>query len=72
MNLVMFGYFVSSAYFSNLTDINIKDMIFKQQLKEIQDDIVPFGFIDDGAEQIQKIERDDNSHPWAIGYDKNL
>ena len=72
MNLVMFGYFVSSAYFSNLTDINIKDMIFKKQMKEIHDDIVPFGFIDDGAEQIKKIEIDDNDHPWAIGYDKNL
>ena len=29
MNLVMFGYFISSAYFSNMTDINIKEMIFK-------------------------------------------
>ena len=51
MNLVMFGFFVSSAYFSNLTDINIKDMIFKQKLKEIEDDIVPFGFIDNGRSE---------------------
>ena len=47
-------------------------MIFKKQMKEIHDDIVPFGFIDDGAEQIKKIEIDDNDHAWAIGYDKNL
>ena len=47
-------------------------LVLKKQMKEIHDDIVPFGFIDDGAEQIKKIEIDDNDHPWAIGYDKNL
>ena len=72
MNLVLFGYFVSSAYFSNLTDINIKDMIFKQKLKEIQDDIVPFGFIDDGSEQIEKIEREESEDPWAVVYARDL
>ena len=71
MNLVLFGYFVSSTYFSNLTDINIKDMIFKQKLKEIEEDIVPFGFIDDGSEQIKRIEPSDD-HPWAIEYDSDL
>jgi len=72
MNLVMFGYFVSSAYFSNLTDINIKDMIFKQKLKEIHDDIVPFGFIDDGSDQIDKIEREESNDPWAVEYARDL
>ena len=71
MNLVMFGYFVSTAYFNNLTDINIKEMIFNQKLKEIEEDIVPFGFIDDGEEQIRKLEVTEK-HPWAIEYDKNL
>ena len=71
MNLVMFGYFVSSSYFSNLTDINIKDMIFKQKLKEIEDDIVPFGFINDGNEIVKRIEPSDD-HPWAIEYDRDL
>jgi len=71
MNLVMFGYFVSSSYFSNLTDINIKEMIFKQKLKEIEEDIVPFGFIDDGSEHVNRIEPSED-HPWAIEYDRNL
>ena len=70
MNLVLFGYFVSSAYFSNLTDINIKDIIFNQKMKEIQEDIVPFGFIDDGSEHIKKIESQDD--PWQIEYDRDL
>jgi len=70
MNLVLFGYFVSSAYFSNLTDLNLKDIIFNKKMKEINEDIVPFGFIDDGTEFIQKIETQDD--PWQIGYDRDL
>ena len=70
MNLVLFGYFVSSAYFSDLTDINIKDVIFNQKMKEIQDDIVPFGFIDDGSEHMKQIEKSDD--PWQIEYDRDL
>ena len=47
-------------------------MIFNQKLKEIQDDIVPFGFIDDGSEQIEKIEREESEDPWAIEYARDL
>src|SRR6056300_1748905 len=70
MNLVMFGYFSSTQYFGDMTDINIKDMIFKHKMKEIEDDIVPFGFIDDASDHIQKIEQED--HPWAIEYSNEL
>ena len=70
MNLVLFGYFVSSAYFSDLTDINIKDVIFNQKMKEIQEDIVPFGFIDDGTEHMKTIENKEDQ--WQIEYDRDL
>ena len=66
MNLVMFGYFTSSQYFADMTNIDMKRLIFDQQMREIQDDIVPFGFIDDGSEAIQQIEHDES--PWAIEY----
>ena len=52
MNLVMFGYFTSTQYFGDLTNINLKSMLFDQRMKEIEDDIVPFGFIDDGSDVI--------------------
>ena len=67
MNLVMFGYFSSSQYFGDMTDINLKDMLFKKQMKDIEDDIVPFGFIDDATDHIEKLEKKD--HPWAIEYE---
>ena len=64
MNLVMFGYFVSTQFFADMTDIDLKQMLFDQRMKEIEDDMVPFGFIDDGTEAIQAIENQDD--PWKI------
>ena len=64
MNLVMFGYFVSTQYFADMTDINLKEMIFKQRMQEIEDNVVPFGIIDDGRQYSQQIENTED--PWKI------
>jgi len=50
MNLVMFAWFTSTDVFNGITDIDIKNMLYKERLAEIQDDMVPFGFIDDGED----------------------
>ena len=64
MNLVMFGYFVSTQYFADMTDINLKQMLFDRKMQEIENDVVPFGFIDDGSDAIAAIENVDD--PWKI------
>ena len=66
MNLVLFGYFASTKYFGDMTDINLKQMLFEQRMQEIEDDMVPFGFIDDASEHIENIERKET--PWSIEY----
>jgi len=63
MNLVMFGYFVSSQFFADMTDINLKEMMFAKKMKEIEDDVPPVGFIDDGLEQVRQ-EEDQKSMGW--------
>jgi len=60
MNLVMFGYFSTGNYFSTLTDVDIKNMLFNQQMKAIEDDVLPFGFRDDGIQQAEVEEQKDN------------
>ncbi len=62
MNLVLFGYFVSTQFFADLTDINLKQMLFENKMKEIENDIVPFGFIDDGENH--KNDLDNRETPW--------
>jgi len=69
MNFVLFGYFVSTQYFSDMTDINLKDMIFKHKMREIEDDMVPFGIIDDGSEYIDQIEQEEDFENRKWGTD---
>jgi hypothetical protein len=66
MNLVMFGYFVSTQFFSDMTDIDLKQMLFDQQMKQIEDDMVPFGFIDNASELIETYEQDEERTKWQI------
>ena len=71
MNLVMFGFFISTQYFNDMTNIDLKKMLFDQKMRDIDNDIVPFGFIDDGTDYIAQIESPRRSE-WAIDYDPNL
>ena len=66
MNLIMLGYFISTQYFTDMTDINLKEMMFKQKMKEIEDDVVPFGYIDDGLPA--QNNKEEEGVPWAIEY----
>jgi len=68
MNLVMFGYFAGSQQFGDLTDIDLKQMLFEQKVKDIDDDLPPFGFIEDGLDD-QTFEE---GKPWAIEYAPDL
>jgi hypothetical protein len=52
MNFIMFGYFAGTNFFNELTDMNLKDILYSKRLKEIEDGVVPFGFIDDGSTNI--------------------
>lgn len=67
MNLVMFGYFASTQYFGDMTDIDLKQMLFNQKMKEIEDDLVPFGFVDDGSQYNDEIQKPE----WFIEFDVN-
>ena len=71
MNLVLFGYFVSTQYFSEMTDINLKEMMFAKQMKEIEDDVPPVGFIDDGSAFLQEEKQREEAEKW-ITYRGNV
>lgn len=62
MNLVLFGWFAATEMFMNMTDINLKDMLYAEKMQAIEDDMVPFGVIDDGREEIQEV--DSNGTVW--------
>ena len=53
-----------------MSDINMKEMIFKQRMKEIEDDILDWGYHDDGLDDIPAVEEPDpwQVKPWAEEY----
>ena len=72
MNLVMFGYFAQTQFFNDMTDINLKEMLFKQKMDEIEADIVPFGWVDDGSEYSKQISEEEEMKPdWYIDFDRD-
>jgi len=64
MNLVMFGYFAGTSAFGELTDISIRDLMFQQRMKEIEDDVLDWGFVDDGLGPAPITTPADT--PWAL------
>ena len=63
MNLVMFGYFTLGDSFLQMTDINMKEMIFKQRMNEIENDILDWGYHDDGLTDVHVEPEPD---PWQV------
>lgn len=48
MNLVLFAWLTSQAYFKEITDINTLHKLREKTEEQIEDDLLPFGFIDMG------------------------
>lgn len=65
MNLVMFGYFSGTKFFANVTDINLRQMLYEQRIKEIEDDVVPFGILDDGLAGLEN-EIEPPGREWSV------
>lgn len=61
MNLVMLGFLVQTTFFAEMTDINIKKMMFEQRMQEIEEDVPPFGF---KQEEVPQISYEEKVDPW--------
>ena len=55
MNLVLFGYFATTWFFAEMTDINVKDMLYADQMRALEEELTPVGFMpvdQDDSEEI--------------------
>ena len=52
MCLVLFGWLANQAYFKEITDIDIRQKIYNQKMEAMEDDILPFGIVEDGNEEV--------------------
>jgi len=51
MPLVLFSWLSTNPYFKDLTNINIRKELYEKQIQMIEEEITPFGIIDDGMEE---------------------
>ncbi len=50
MTLVLFAWLTTNPYFRDLTNMNIRTTMYENQIRQIEEELTPFGFIADGRE----------------------
>jgi len=56
MCLVLFAWLVAQDYFKEMTDNDIRKRLYEEQRNQIEQDMAPFGFIQDGLEETSFVD----------------
>jgi len=62
MCLVIYAWLVSQDYFKELTDQDVRKRLYEDQKNQIEQDMAPFGFMDDGLNDTSFV--DNNGDRW--------
>ena len=46
--LFLFGWLIEQRYFKEVTDTDLRERLYQDQLREMEESVLPFGFIEDG------------------------
>ena len=68
MCLVIYAWLVAQDYFKELTDQDVRKRLYEEQKNQIEQDMAPFGFMDDGMEDDSFIEDGDRWYNNASEY----
>jgi hypothetical protein len=63
MCLVIFSWLVAQEYFKEMTNNDVRKRIYEEQKNQIEQDMSPFGFIDDGFGD-EVITESDTGERW--------
>ncbi len=58
MCLVIYAWMVAQDYFKELTDQDVRKRLYEEQKNQIEQDMAPFGFLDDGLEEDNFVDSD--------------
>ena len=64
MPLVLFSWLTTNTYFKELTNINIRKELYEARIRMIEDEVTPFGFINNGEEETQFV--DSSGQTWNV------
>ena len=62
MCLVIYAWLVAQDYFKELTDQDVRKRLYEEQKNQIEQDMAPFGFVNDGLEDDSFV--DDDGDRW--------
>ena len=67
MCLVIYAWLVAQDYFKELTDQDVRKRLYEEQKNQIEQDMAPFGFIDDGLDNSSFVDSDGDR--WSVAND---
>ena len=70
MTLVLFSWLTTQAYFKSITGSDIRKDLYEEQIKNLEEEMTPFGFVDDGDAPNAIV--DDRGTVWRGGTNENL
>ena len=67
MCLVIYAWLVAQDYFKELTDQDVRKRLYEEQKNQIEQDMAPFGFIDDGLDNSSFVDKEGDR--WSVAND---
>ena len=65
ITLVLFAWLVDQQYFKDMTNQNIREKLYENQLQHLEDMTIPFGIIDNGLNEPEYI-KDSEGTTWTV------
>ena len=66
MNIVLFSWFVTTEYFTYMTNHAVKDLLYAEQQKLIEEDLLPAGIFSTGNQLVEKESFVEGGDRWFI------
>ena len=70
MTLVLFSWLTTQSYFKSITGSDIRKDLYEEQIKNLEEEMTPFGFVDDGDAPNAIV--DNRGTVWRGGTNENL
>jgi hypothetical protein len=72
MTCVLFAWLIRQEYFKEMTDQDVRKMLAEEKARQLEQEMLPFGFFDDGTEEVIIDNNGDvwRQDGWSIGSDR--
>jgi hypothetical protein len=64
MPLVLFSWLTTNSYFKELTNVNLRKELYETRIKMIEEEVTPFGFINNGDDENDQKIIDSTGQVW--------